>query len=163
MQTRTAIGTDKSHVSEQSGTSALNEVVRKKHSTSFRPKGAFNRERMEKKKGHRDQIARDILTQTTKNVNCPARRAECRKCGKRGHYAIVCRTLNVSDVKVVHEEHEDSFFLGAITVNDSNDSWSVTLRIHDTDDEFKIDTGADVSVISEQTYKDLNMKPDLML
>lgn len=101
--------------------------------------------------------------QHPKTVNCPARRAECLKCGTRGHYAIVCHTLNVSDVKVVHEEHEDEFFLGAITVNDSNDSWSVTLRIHDTDDEFKIHTGADVSVISEQTYKALNMKPDLML
>ncbi len=28
--------------------------------------------------------------------------------------------------------------------------------------EFKIDTGADISVISEQTYKALNTKPDLM-
>ncbi|KAL1246551.1 hypothetical protein QQF64_034596 [Cirrhinus molitorella] len=68
-----------------------------------------------------------------------------------------------SDVKVVNEEHEDSFFLGAITVKDSNGSWSVTLRIQDSNVEFKIDTGADISVISEQTYEALNRKPDLML
>ncbi|KAI2646083.1 Retrovirus-related Pol polyprotein from transposon opus [Labeo rohita] len=164
----------KSHVSEQSGTSALNEVVRTKHSTSFRPKGAFRPDRMEGKRmqkpnnqrySHSNDSAMGKCMRCGKQhpttANCPARRAECRKCGKRGHYAIVCRTLHVSDVKVVHEQHEDSFFLGAITVKDSNDSWTVTLRIQDTDVQFKIDTGADISVISEQTYEALNMKPDL--
>lgn len=77
-------------------------------------------------------------------------------------YAIVCRTLYVSDVKVVQEEREDSFFLGAITVKDSRDSWSISLRIQDTDIEFKIDTRANSSVILEQTYKGLNTKPNLM-
>lgn len=77
-------------------------------------------------------------------------------------YAIVCRTLYVSDVKVVQEEREDSFFLGAITVKDSRDSWSISLRIQDTDIEFKIDTRANSSVILEQTYKGLNTKPILM-
>ncbi|KAI2644440.1 Retrovirus-related Pol polyprotein from transposon opus [Labeo rohita] len=164
----------KSHVSEQSGTSALNEVVRTKHSTSFRPKGAFRPDRMGEKRvqkpnnqrySHSNDSAMGKCMrcgkQHPKTANCPARRAECRKCGKRGHYAIVCRALHVSDVKVVHEQHEDSFFLGAITVKDSNDSWTVTLRIQDTDVQFKIDTGADISVISEQTYEALNMKPDL--
>lgn len=74
----------------------------------------------------------------------------------------MCHTLHVSDVNVMQEECEDLFFLGAITVNDSSDSWSVTLRIQNTDVEFKIYTGADISVISEQTYEALNKKPDLV-
>lgn len=47
-------------------------------------------------------------------------------------------------------------------VKDSSDAWSITLRIQDTDMEFKIDTGADISVMSEQTYKALNTRPNLM-
>lgn len=75
----------------------------------------------------------------------------------------MCRTIQVSDVTVVHKEHEDLFFLGAITAKDSNNPRHVILTIQDTDVKFKIDTGADISVISVQTYDALRTKPDLNL
>lgn len=67
--------------------------------------------------------------------------------------------VHVSNVKVVHKKHEDLFFLGAIIAKDFSDSLFVTLRIQ----EFKIYSGADISIISEQIYEALNMKPRLML
>lgn len=53
---------------------------------------------------------------------CAAWWAECHKCGKKGHYAVVCRTLQVSDVFNTETEQgeAETFFLGSVTVQDSS-------------------------------------------
>lgn len=64
--------------------------------------------------------------------------------------AIMCCALQVSDMFTEQTESE-RFFLGAITVKDSNAPWPVTLQLQDSDAEFKTDSGADTSVISQRT------------
>uniref|UniRef100_H3BCK2 Peptidase A2 domain-containing protein n=1 Tax=Latimeria chalumnae TaxID=7897 RepID=H3BCK2_LATCH len=50
-----------------------------------------------------------------------------------------------------------SLFLGSITCADeSSKPWKVNLTINETAVNFKIDTGADVSIISEATYSSMH-------
>ena len=88
---------------------------------------------------------------------CPAKQAVCRKCNKKGHYAACCFSKTVA--ASAHEvEAEDPAFLGTLT-NNSNTSWSSTLRIAGKRIQFKLDTGAEVTAISETTYHKLGKIP----
>ena len=99
--------------------------------------------------------------------HCPAREATCRKCHKRGHFQSVCRTRSVKAVS--SEDPEDDFFVGAVeepsplvvpTISSGTDPWTVDVLLNDCRIEFQIDTGADVSVISEEQYQKLKV-PEL--
>ena len=68
------------------------------------------------------------------------------------------------------EQHDDGYsdghFLGEVKtkylyVTDSNRPWTVKLNVCDTPVTFKIDTGADASVISDDTYNQLKHLPQL--
>ena len=95
---------------------------------------------------------------------CPARDATCRKCHKRGHFQVVCRTKTVRVVSA--EDSEEDSFVGAIeqseslmipTVSTGSEPWTVTVSLNELPVEFQIDTGADVSVIPEQLYRKLKV------
>uniref|UniRef100_A0A1A7XJR7 ribonuclease H n=2 Tax=Iconisemion striatum TaxID=60296 RepID=A0A1A7XJR7_9TELE len=78
---------------------------------------------------------------------CPANDAKCRSCGKKGHYQRVCRQTKT--VQCIEEDvgpEEQGFFLG--TVSSGNRSWTVDVQIEGTPMTFKLDTGADVTVIA---------------
>ena len=92
--------------------------------------------------------------------HCPARDATCRKCGKRGHYQAVCRSARVSAVDTgsnpSQESSECDAFLGTLGDSPSHgDPWAVTLEMNETPMKLHIDTGADVTVISEQAWRKL--------
>ena len=62
------------------------------------------------------------------------------------------------------DDGEDSYFLGCVTENFCDDeatAWNVKLKICNKYLTFKIDTGADTSVITESTYSTLPWKPTL--
>ena len=69
---------------------------------------------------------------------CPAREATCRKCNKKGHFRVVCRS-KVPRTAVGEIEEEDDAFLGAIADTDSSEPWTVTLFLNDRQLLFKID------------------------
>eukprot|EP00731_Ephydatia_muelleri_P034154 Em0049g1a len=82
--------------------------------------------------------------------NCPARNATCNKCGKLGHFQAVCRSS--TRVKEVFSDNSEA--LDAVYIRDlanhragRNDSWLVTLQLNGQPVTFKLDTGADVTVI----------------
>ena len=55
-------------------------------------------------------------------------------------------------------------FLGAIEIEPSNRSWTVPPLLNDVSVDFKIDTGADVTVIPETVFKQLKstvLKPSV--
>ena len=98
---------------------------------------------------------------------CPAKEAICRKCHKRGHFQSVCRTKSLKSVST--EDPVEDFFVGMIdepaplvvpTVSSGSDPWMVDVLLNDHLIEFQIDTGADVSVISEDQYQELQV-PEL--
>ena len=85
--------------------------------------------------------------------DCPAKDAECRKCSKKGHCAAVCR----SNKFVRHMEEEEDIILGAITegqVNTLKEDWfHAKIQVNGQNIQFRVDTGADVSVIPDRFFK----------
>ena len=96
---------------------------------------------------------------------CPALHSKCRGCGATGHWVKCCRAAQ----KYVHEVADrDDNFLGTIDVEhlgavDSETSaslpWTILLKVRQVQIRFKIDTGADVTVISEAVYGQLGNPP----
>ena len=83
--------------------------------------------------------------------SCPAREAVCHKCSKRGHFQKVCRS--VVKVGEVHQTDPNTF-LGVINTQDTaKNSWRVSLLLNGMSTMFDIDTGAEVSVISDERHQ----------
>ena len=101
---------------------------------------------------------------------CPARSSLCHKCKHRGHFASVCKRFKqVQELTVgmrgKAQEHESEsgqeYFLGTVTadVEDSEPPWEVRLQVNGKSVKFKIDSDADVTVLSEEDYKHLPQRP----
>ena len=81
--------------------------------------------------------------------DCPAKGVQCHQCGKLGHFKKVCRNTNPK-VNSVEEGH----FLGAVKKK-SCDPWMVELSLNGKSTKFKMDTGANVTVISNELFSSL--------
>ena len=89
--------------------------------------------------------------------NCPASNATCYNCKRRGHFTQVCKSEKHAH-EVVDEADGEEFFLGAIS-NNSN-SWTKQLVVENEPILFKVDTGADVSILPFALYQEkLEHKP----
>ena len=88
--------------------------------------------------------------------NCPAREATCHKCNGKGHYKRCCRTKRVRGIEERQSasDSETAEFMGSVTADaiESNHPWNVSLCLDGRELIFKIDTGADVTVIPESEY-----------
>ena len=89
---------------------------------------------------------------------CPAKDAVCRRCSKKGHYQKFCRSKNTSE-SAVNQIEEDDAFLGVVSSNKSLDLWLINLCLNKQTLEFKIDTGADVTVIPASMYNKFKHGP----
>ena len=83
-------------------------------------------------------------------------RHEKPNCRKVGHFGVVCRSTKSVDAISKHPDLEVAF-LGEVTKND--DPWTSTVAMEATGTHcraevcFKLDTGADVTVISQSDYR----------
>lgn len=89
---------------------------------------------------------------------CPAAEATCHRCGRKGHFSRFCfsRTLAPVDINEVDPAGHE-LFLDAVN-DDGAASWMVTLTAVTAGNkpvEFKVDTGAAVTAITEVTYEAL--------
>ena len=119
---------------------------------------------------------------------CAAAQAKCRVCQKIGHFAKVCRSRNQapqhhqpqqqqkSASEITHDDegyHIEGVFLDSIesseknieeecNENDGNDTpWMVNIDINGNACQFKVDTGADVSIMSEENYNAMKNPPPM--
>jgi len=94
-----------------------------------------------------------------KQQACPALGAECWKCGRRNHFAKVCRTratqplYNYSIQKETNgiADNED-LFIGTLGKSHDVMDWSVTTLMNHQRTTFKIDTGTQCNVIPQWLY-----------
>ena len=115
---------------------------------------------------------------------CPAKDAVCHGCKKKGHFSSMCFSRSVNDVSApsvndivpsvdeTEGEYYDTAYLNVvegeqnksaclITVGNvtSDNSWHSTLHVNGKEITFKLDTGAEVSVITEETMNSLRISP----
>ena len=101
--------------------------------------------------------------------DCPARESKCNKCSKVGHWAKACRSPSdkrVGEVNFPGRQEEGEFFLGELTElsaaqRSTKDSWKAKVSLNGLQAEFKLDTGADVTVIPPSLYHSLQPVPSL--
>ena len=88
---------------------------------------------------------------------CPARDATCHSCGAKGHFARLCKSKKLNEIEVVSSDGEydgTEIFLGEISdVTDQQKAWATQVTVNGKSIKFKLDSGADVSVISSELYK----------
>ena len=82
---------------------------------------------------------------------CPAKDAQCHKCQRSGHYSACCYSRQISSVT----ENTENTFLGAIESGSSEKQWLTTIMLNKTKVTFKLDTGAEATAISPDTYQRL--------
>ena len=82
---------------------------------------------------------------------CPARDIACNQCKKKGYYAKVCRPGVLNEVNTAESDEEGIAFLGA--VSSDGEPWLINLNVNEHTAQFKIDTGADVTVLSEDEFQ----------
>lgn len=91
---------------------------------------------------------------------CPAKDAVCRKCEKRGHFEAVCRSTTA--VRNVENRTEEPGFLG-VASHSSAYRWEVPVTVESSKVIFKIDTGADETVVPAELFTHLfptiNLQP----
>ena len=81
---------------------------------------------------------------------CPALGATCHKCNRKGHYSSQCLSKTVAIAEEI-ETNSGEAFLGAVSTG-TEPPWTTTLTLEGKPLVFKLDTGAEVSAISEQVF-----------
>ena len=88
---------------------------------------------------------------------CPAKEATCHTCQKKGHYSAQCFFKNVSELESGNDM--DAAYLDTVS-NSQNAVWLTQVQVNQKTTSFKMDTGAEVTAISMDTYRHLK-KPQL--
>ena len=91
-----------------------------------------------------------------KRTQCPAKDAQCQKCKKKGLFQAVCLSGKVNAVV----EDDTDYFLGTLSCGEIGslhvDPWKTNISINGNSIAFKLDTGADVSVVPDFILPKLN-------
>ena len=88
---------------------------------------------------------------------CPAKDAICHTCKKKGHFSSQCFTKMVKEITI--ENPLDTAFLGTLEA-EKTATWSTTVKLSSHSLNFKLDTGAEVTAISEKAHETIG-KPQL--
>ena len=120
------------------------------------------------------------LGQAHSRQSCPASESICNNCSKKGNWAKACRSQpnqqlpnkqvnELTSRRETEEEsssEEDVYFLGEVVYldtvsNSGNKPWTADIKVNETTILFKIDSGADVTVIPLTVYQRSNLQPTL--
>ena len=97
--------------------------------------------------------------------DCPAMGQTCTKCGKRDDYARMCFTSKkkVHEINHSSEDESDEFFVYTVEdpKADKADEWFTHLKTNGTEIQYKLDTGSQVNIITEQLFNKLRKKPKI--
>ena len=155
---------------EQVKTQMREQLQHTAHVSEARAGGRYlkDRRRAEPQKSQTAQkCERCGYAQHARDQKCPAAGQKCKNCNRRGHFASVCRSSKQTygpthaTASEVQTDGPAGPFLGVVDCTTNTDAWFVTLTVRRNRLRFKIDTGADVTVISEETWLAMRNKPEL--
>ena len=133
-------------------------------SKSHRPSKPSQKPKLKQKDSTCAKVCPRCLGDMHPKKNCPAvfKNSKCAKCSKTGHWARACKSVNVNEVA----PSDLDFFMGEVidieTVHSCTvGSWKAKVGVQGKEISFKIDTGADVTVLSPKIYMKLSSAPKL--
>ena len=95
--------------------------------------------------------------------DCPAKDAICHACEKHGHYKKACRSKHIGQVTAYTDQVKEAtdqkncsyieLFLGVIESLNHETAWESKVFINNNKVSMKLDSNADVTVLSEKLYK----------
>ncbi|XP_062512805.1 uncharacterized protein K02A2.6-like [Corticium candelabrum] len=88
-----------------------------------------------------------------KEAYCPARQARCSKCNRKGHFGAQCFSKTI---ETVDSESRDGAYVFPVNVS-KRITWSSKISVGGKELTFKLDTGAEVTVITEEAHRMLEM------
>lgn len=98
---------------------------------------------------------------------CPAFGKLCNNCGKTGHFATVClsgsqqpagQRARAPSTRRKGAANTEEVFLGEVSKADTLEPWFIAALVNSCPVHFKVDTGADVSVIPASQYDGSHME-----
>ena len=104
--------------------------------------------------------------------HCPAKDATCFKCNRKGHFGRQCLSKTVAEVtsemqglSTGNDPSDDESLLDTAYLNTITGSmaamWPATVKVNRQQVTFKVDTRAEVTAMSEATWKSLKEVPRL--
>ena len=84
----------------------------------------------------------------------------CNNCQKLDHFASVCRSTGIGEIELPESDEQlapHNIFVGE--VDKACAPWRVTISLYGQKVAFKVDSGADASILSLKTYKKLKLPP----
>lgn len=93
---------------------------------------------------------------------CPAYGKKYKKCGKLNHFAVSCKVKKVK--KIVEQTTEETLLeesyitIDTVEIDKMNTSWFEKVQIENQIEQFKLNTGAEVNVISLNMLKKLKCR-----
>ena len=88
-----------------------------------------------------------------KEAHCPARQAMCSKCNRKGHFEAQCFSKTIA---TVDSESRDGAYVFPVNAS-KRITWSAKISVGGKQLTFKLDTGAEVTVITEEAHRMLEM------
>lgn len=106
---------------------------------------------------------------THEKLKCPAYGKSCKKCGKKNHFAVACKTqmkkgehsINELNQGTATDYDSDEIFVGALYSNKQEDVFTEVLSINGCKIKFQLDTGARCNVLSVSDYKRIRHKKQM--
>jgi hypothetical protein len=86
---------------------------------------------------------------------CPAYGQSCSKCGKKSHFASVCRSSDGVAQLIVSEDGYDDLFVNTVSSPDPAKEWTTVLDVQGHRITFTMDTGAQVNILPKSLFSRL--------
>lgn len=122
----------------------------------YSPQTKFSNSRFSKPKQSNSNSQSTLRTQVSTSCKwcgnkyhfksqCPAKTSKCKTCSQQGHWASVCRNKNIREIAALDVE---KFYVESIESKTLDSKWEKPIKVNNEEEiVFKIDTGADVTVI----------------
>ena len=152
------------HGESRKGHAVVEDVTRRSTHKPLRDKGGgASQNSRAKRQNHRDACTRCGIKKHTGGEKCPALGVTCHKCKRKGHFKAQCLSKTVASIETTDDDAAflDAAFLGMVNTRSST-VWMSSIELAGITVPFKLDTGAEVTAISDSTYKslhDIKLKP----